>query len=188
MSSLLIVPIGSHPVPALPSLVARLRSVFGLGVSVASPGKIDPAPSFNVSRNQYFSTQLLLSLLETFPNTDGKLLGITSLDLYVPVLTYVFGEAQLDGRSAVISFHRLDETFYGFPSNEELLVERLEKEAIHELGHTFGLVHCENYMCVMHSSTAVEEVDVRPSDFCVDCGRMLKERIARGGPSATTSP
>jgi archaemetzincin len=101
--------------------------------------------------------------------------------LYVPVLTYVFGEAQLDGRCAVISFHRLDETFYGFPPNPRLLEERLHKEAVHELGHTYGLLHCQRYDCVMHSSMAVEEVDVRPINFCSECAVDVNVQITAGG-------
>ena len=180
MSSLLIVPIGSHQAQALPALATHLQSIFRFNVTVAPAGTIDPGAAYNISRNQYYSTQLILSMLEANPHHNGRLLGITSLDLYVPVLTYVFGEAQLDGRCAVISFHRLDEVFYGFPPNPRLLEERLHKEAIHELGHTFGLLHCESYECIMHSSTAVEEVDVRPIDFCTECGRVLKTRLEEG--------
>lgn len=180
MSSLLIVPIGSHPTPPLPALASRLESIFRFNTTIAPAGRVDPAAAFNVSRNQYYSTQLILSLLEAFPHHEGRLLGVTSLDLYVPVLTYVFGEAQLDGRSAVISFHRLDDGYYGYPRNSRLLEERMHKEAVHELGHTFGLFHCANYECVMHSSTAVEEVDVRPINFCGECGGLLKARMGEG--------
>lgn len=184
MSSLLIVPIGSHQPPALPELANRLQSVFRMSVSVVPGEGVNPTSAFNISRNQYYSTKLILSLQEAFPKHDGKLLGVTSLDLYVPVLTYVFGEAQLDGRCAVISFHRLNEAFYGFPANERLLQERLEKEAIHELGHTFGLLHCVNYECVMHSAMAVEEVDVRPASFCTQCSGTLNTLRAGDDPRA----
>lgn len=177
MSPLLIVPIGSQYLPALPALANRVQSIFGVSVMIAPVGKVDPAPAYNVSRNQYYSTQLILSLLEAFPRYDGKLLGVTSLDLYVPVLTFVFGEAQLEGRCAVISLHRLNDELYGFPPNPHLLEERMQKEAVHELGHTFGFTHCVNYDCVMHSSTAVEEVDIRPIEFCVECGRLLKAKL-----------
>jgi len=95
------------------------------------------------------------------------------VDLFVPVLTYVFGEAQLDGKAAVVSTFRLREEFFGLDADPKLERTRLLKEAIHELGHTFGLIHCRNYDCVMHSSTSVEEVDLKPTDFCEDCRKQF---------------
>ncbi|MBI4429387.1 MAG: hypothetical protein HY562_09750, partial [Ignavibacteriales bacterium] len=104
---------------------------------------------------------------------SSKILCITALDLFVPVLTFVFGEAQLDGSAAIVSSHRLDESFYGLPKNQEILEHRLLKEAVHELGHTYGLVHCHDYECVMHSSTSVEEIDVKGTTFCTRCNQQL---------------
>jgi archaemetzincin len=115
-------------------------------------------------------------MLEQMGDTPGKVLGVTSLDLFVPVLTFVFGEAQLNGTAALVSTFRLNETFYGFPPNEALLEERLIKEAVHELGHTFGLIHCRDFACVMHSSTSVEEIDVKGKEFCGSCRKILRER------------
>jgi len=89
------------------------------------------------------------------------------------VLTFVFGEAQLSGNCAVVSLHRLREEFYGLPPNEELVRARLLKEAVHELGHTFGLRHCDNWQCVMTSSHAVERLDVKGTEFCFLCGRVV---------------
>jgi archaemetzincin len=177
MSSLLIVPIGSNHTLLLPALAARLESIFDLDVTVASTGLIDPSTAFSVTRNQYSSTLLLSSLAQVFPQHTGKLLGITSFDLYVPVLKYVFGEAQLDGCCAVVSFHRFDEPFYGFPANPRLLQERISKEATHVLGHSYGLLHCEDHKCAMYSSTAVAEVDMRAAAFCAACNQTLKQRI-----------
>ena len=93
--------------------------------------------------------------------------------MYIPVLTFVFGEARLNGRCAVVSSYRLDNKFYGLPDNPALLQERLLKEAIHELGHTYGLLHCHNPECVMKSSTYVEEIDFKSSRFCDKCRAQL---------------
>jgi archaemetzincin len=90
-----------------------------------------------------------------------RAIGVTRLDLFVPILTFVFGEAELGGRCAVVSLQRLDERFYGVPAREELLRERLVKEAVHELGHTFGLRHCEDWRCVMTPSHAVDRLDIK---------------------------
>jgi archaemetzincin len=128
-------------------------------------------------RNQYNSTWILSQILEHFPEDSYKILGVTSVDLYVPVLTYVFGEAQLDGTAAVVSTHRLKDELYGLPKNPKKLRERLEKEAIHELGHTFGLIHCPQPECVMYTSTYAEEIDFKSNHFCPACLQELSEKL-----------
>lgn len=128
----------------------------------------DPRVAFDAVRKQYDSTRMLEALHREVEG-DAKLLGITDLDLFVPVFTFVFGEAQLGGRVAIASLFRLRNGFYGLPDDEDLLVERLVKEAVHEVGHTFGLVHCDTPTCVMHASTAVEEVDVKGARLCRSC-------------------
>ena len=92
---------------------------------------------------------------------------------FIPILTFVFGEARLNGRCAVVSSYRLDNRFYGLPNNPALMEARLLKEAIHELGHTYGLLHCHNPGCVMKSSTYVEEIDFKSSRFCGTCADKL---------------
>lgn len=124
-------------------------------------------------RNQYNSTWILSQLLQKAPEENCKILGVTSVDLFVPVLTFVFGEAQLEGKAAVVSSYRLRDEVYGLPKNPQRLKERLEKEAIHELAHTFGLVHCRKPDCVMHSYTYAEEIDFKSKDFCDSCLSLL---------------
>jgi len=126
-------------------------------------------------RNQYNSTWILSQLLSEAPKEDCKILGVTSVDLFVPVLTFVFGEAQLRGRAAVVSSYRLRDELYGLPKNPERLRERLEKEAVHELAHTFGLVHCRRPECVMHSYTYAEEIDLKSKNFCSTCSVLLDQ-------------
>ena len=128
-------------------------------------------------RNQYNSTWILSQILERFPEDHCKILGVTSVDLFVPVLTYVFGEAQLDGKAAVVSTHRLKDELYGLPKNPQKLRERFEKEAIHELGHTFGLIHCPQPQCVMYTYTYAEEIDFKSKNFCQSCLQELSERL-----------
>jgi predicted Zn-dependent protease len=101
------------------------------------------------------------------------LVGVTDVDLYIPILSFVFGEAQLGGHIAVVSYHRLHQQFYGLPRDDSLLRERLVKEAIHEAGHTRGLTHCDDYDCVMAASHAVEWLDLKGAGFCASCrGRI----------------
>jgi len=133
----------------------------------------DPEAAFDSARQQYNSTTLLSCLLSELPHPDDKLIAITQTDLFIPVLTFVFGEAQLDGNVAVASSYRLRETFYGLPDNPNLTAERLGKEVIHELGHTYGLMHCDNYACAMQPSTGVEEIDLKDARFCSTCAQTL---------------
>ena len=127
-------------------------------------------------RNQFNSTWILSRILEEVPEEDCKTLGVTTVDLYVPVLTFVFGEAQLEGKAAVVSSFRLRDELYGLSKNPERLKERLEKEAIHELGHTFGLIHCREPNCVMFTSTYAEEIDFKSKDFCHACSAFLDNK------------
>jgi archaemetzincin len=137
------------------------------------PAEADLSPMFNTSRGQYHSTAILARMAARATPDTGRLLGVAAVDLYIPILTFVFGEAQLNGTAAVISTHRLHQELYGFPADERLLRERLLKEAIHELGHTFGLTHCDDTECVMAPSHAVEWIDLKASRFCSQCGAAL---------------
>ena len=109
----------------------------------------------------------------SLPETDAKIVGLTNVDLFVPVLTFVFGQAQLNGPGAVVSTYRLRNEYYGLRFSASRLYERTVKEIVHEVGHTFGLVHCQDYTCVMHASTYVEEVDLKGASFCSECAAEL---------------
>jgi archaemetzincin len=156
----------------LQELNLSLQQVLHTPVNMRKPW-FDPEISFEPSRGQYNSTTLLRLLLDDPSDSTSRTLGVTSADLFAPVLTYVFGEAQLDGRVAVVSIHRLRPEAYGLPKNEVLLFERLLKESVHELGHTLGLIHCLDGSCVMHASTYVEEIDLKTAEFCANCERAL---------------
>lgn len=152
------------------SLNTRCRSV---SVSV------DTQDAYHPTRRQYNSTRLLAKLLELNPADENNLLGVTEFDLFIPILTFVFGEAQLGGRAALISAHRLHPEFYGLPEDKKLFFSRCEKEAKHELGHTRGLKHCRSYDCVMHASNSVEQVDLKGSSFCANCSALMRQANGR---------
>jgi archaemetzincin len=163
----------------LAQLAAQLERTFSLAVEQRAPW-FDPELAFDPSRGQYRSTVLLEQLLADPTDGPVRILGVTSVDLFIPVLTYVFGEAQLAGPAAVVSIHRLRSEVYGLPADPALLIERATKEAIHELGHTYGLLHCAEPRCVMRSSTYAEEIDLKSGELCAACRRRLD--LARATP------
>lgn len=154
----------------LESLPRKLASAFRANCQIR-PESLDATFALDSRRDQYHSTAILQAMQ---PLANGRrILAVTSLDLFVPVLTFVFGEAQLAGNCAVVSIHRLREEVYGLPPNPALLAERLVKEAVHELGHTFGLRHCDDWSCAMASSHSVEWLDVKGADLCPACRKAL---------------
>ncbi|MBI2072783.1 MAG: archaemetzincin family Zn-dependent metalloprotease [Gemmatimonadetes bacterium] len=140
--------------------------------------RFDLRPYYAPERRQHHATLLLATLLRHLPEPGGKIVGITCEDLFIPVLTFVFGQSQLDGPAAVVSTYRLHNESYGLPADEELLRARTVKEVVHELGHAFGLVHCRDQRCVMRASTYVEEVDLKDAGFCDTCRTMIAARTA----------
>jgi archaemetzincin len=137
------------------------------------PDGLEPEFAFNPLRRQYHSTEILKNILQRPASDAWKVLGVTEMDLYIPVLTFVFGEAQLTDGGAVVSAHRLRQEFYGLPADPELLHERLLKESLHELGHTYGLRHCPDYTCVMSSSNGIERIDLKHALFCSNCAQLV---------------
>jgi archaemetzincin len=157
----------------LETLAASLARTFHTRCQIR-PETVDIAFALDANRRQYYSTAIIQKL-ERACDPDARVLGLTACDLFVPVLTFVFGEAQLDGNCAVLSVARLQDEFYGLPHREDLFRERLLKEAAHELGHTFGLRHCRDWRCVMASSHAVERLDVKTAEFCISCRKPVFE-------------
>jgi len=135
-----------------------------------------PTQAWDARRKQYETGVILKWLEERHPGA-AKILGVTDVDLFIPILTFVFGEAQLGGRAAVVSTARLAPRD-GLRLSERTLVERLRKEALHELGHAYGLVHCGTPGCVMGRSPGVAEIDTKGDSLCPDC-RLLHDEARR---------
>ena len=135
-----------------------------------------PARSYSRERAQYLSTDLL-DVLATHARGDERIerirLGITNVDLFVPELNFVFGEASSARRVAVFSTARLNSQAYGEPKDEAILLRRATTEAVHELGHVFGLGHCTSPSCVMWFSNTLSETDRKGSEFCQRCTRQI---------------
>jgi len=131
-------------------------------------GHARPVGSFDPRRQQHSSTKILKWLLEARPPHAVKVVGITDVDLFIPILTFVYGEAQLGGTAAVVSTARLLSD-NGFRPDPVVLSSRLTKECLHELGHTFGLLHCSSPGCVMARSVNLVQVDAKEAALCHDC-------------------
>jgi archaemetzincin len=136
---------------------------------------LDLAPFYNPGRRQYDGNKLLHSLPECTGREYDKLIGLFKVDLFIPILTFIFGQAMLNHQTAIASVYRLRNELYGLKQDEELLLARTIKEVIHELGHTFGLIHCNISTCVMRSSTYVEDIDQKSSSLCGRCRSIIEE-------------
>lgn len=170
-----LVPLGEVDPSILQYLLLVLPEHAGLPCNLAPLPGLDLRDAFLPERNQHHSARILQKLEEAGFPADHLVLGISELDLCVPVLTFVFGEARMGGRAGVVSLHRLHPTFYGLPEDQELLLKRAEKECLHELGHMAGLTHCERFECVMTFSNAVERVDVKEAAFCAACAPRARD-------------
>jgi archaemetzincin len=161
---ILIAPINQLPADTVEAVREGLTQQLDCEVSLAEMSP-DLDFAYNSRRKQYDSTLLLEQMHSVAPAGQSRIIGITDVDLFIPVLTFVFGEAQLDGRLAVVSAHRLDNRLYGLPEDEHKLRDRLVKECLHELGHTCGLLHCPEFSCVMHGTNTVVEVDLKRRSY-----------------------
>jgi len=179
LREILLVPIGAVDGALLDYLALIARETLDRETRLASR-PLSPDSAYDAVRRQHHSTRLLRDLETHFGRDAETILGVTELDLFVPILTFVFGEARLGGPAAVLSTARLAQGYYGLPEDSALLYRRAEKEAFHELGHTFGLIHCPDYECVMHFSNSVEEVDLKGDQYCRKCWKQILPGHLRG--------
>jgi len=156
----------------LDKVVSDVEQEFMLPVRTKE-GHLDLSLFFDPSRRQYDGFRLLKEVDSGFAIDTDKTLGLFNVDLYIPILTYIFGQAYLNGRAGIASIYRLRNERYGIFKDEKVLVKRFRKEVIHELGHTFGLIHCYDPDCVMRSSTYVEDIDQKGHRLCNKCKAQL---------------
>jgi len=158
-------------------MVRIIKAVFKRDVIISRKTDINIEQFYNVTRNQYHSTEILKACISSNPIGDSKIVLITDVDLYIPILTFVFGEAHMNGQYSIVSSARLCEDFYHREKNEELFKKRVLKEIIHEQLHCFGLKHCVDDLCVMHSSTTIDDTDRKQIYPCENCFTILDEKI-----------
>ncbi len=175
-------PIGVVPFGEVSEIVSKTIAANILGYlhleSVIVPPVEHPHYAFDKGRLQY-DAGILLKNFELIASTDyEKVIGVVDLDLFVPILSYVFGESRQGGRCALVSIHRLKKNSDGSSSSTSLLLERTAKVALHELGHLFNLVHCMNEKCLMHFSGGIQDLDTSPPYFCRYCSLYLRDAFS----------
>ena len=168
-----IIPVGDTDRAILEALRQALKGVFSQRTCIGDITTL-PGESWDQHRGQYLASMLLARLLSP-PGIGDRVLGMADVDIFAPGLNFVFGEADINGRKALISLQRLRQEFYGLPKNENIFRQRVLKEAVHELGHTYGLKHCPNPTCVMHFSNSLPDTDLKGWNFCPACRARLKQ-------------
>ena len=159
-------PLGNIADEIMEELKDRVGGIFHCPVEIKS-GFSDLAQAYDPQRMQYLSSKLLAALGKA--EREERVVGITDVDLYVPRLNFVFGEADIVSGTAIVSLCRLRQEYYGLAPDEALFLERATKEIVHEMGHTFGLGHCPNNKCVMHFSNSLADTDLKEAHFCNMC-------------------
>jgi archaemetzincin len=176
-STIAISPIGDVRPEHIRPAEDEIQRLFGYPTEII-PLLDDVAFAYHPDRDQYHSTLILEKLEALSPPRIVKVLGIVDVDLFIPILTHVFGEAQLGGKSCIISTYRLKENL-SLSAKEPSLVTRILKEAIHELGHTFKLRHCREKACIMHYCRSTKDVDHKSKHFCRYCSVLVEDEKKR---------
>jgi archaemetzincin len=179
MNGIHLLPLGGVSPDLAGALPGPLRHAFRTGVEMRE-FSLDPELFYDAARSQYNSTSLLMHIKNAYQALGEeprvRAIALVPFDLYIPILTYVFGEAEVGGNVAVVSSYRLAPERYGLPPDNKLLTARLVKEVIHELGHVYDLIHCSAHACVMHASSYVEDIDMKQGSFCKECSSELARR------------
>jgi archaemetzincin len=177
MKSLYLMPVGAPDERALDILKHRFEQELGWDVRIAHAMAI-PNVAYDAKREQYEAIHILRAAIEAMPRDAERVLAVVDADLFIPMLTFVFGQAQLKGKAAVMSLARLRQDYYSLPVNAALFYKRVEKEAMHEIGHTFGLTHCTEKHCVMALSNSIQQVDGKLAEYCRSCAILLQDSVS----------
>jgi len=169
-----LVPIGNVDKEFLEALRPPLEDVFGQRTRVGDGVEL-PGEGWNRDSSQHLASSLLAALSPS-PHSGDTVLGVVNVDIFAPGLNFVFGQADITGKRALISLQRLRQELYGLPQDENLFRQRALKEAVHELGHTYGLGHCPDRTCVMHFSNSLPDTDLKGWKFCSVCNEKVSRK------------
>jgi len=156
----------------LEKIAQRLAGIFNARVIIEKEPIPIPETAYNPRRRQS-SAEMIVQFLKR-EKKSGKVLAVADFDLYAPSLNFVFGLAGLLTDIAVISIARLRQEFYQLPADPAPLTSRAIKEAMHEIGHLYGLSHCPDTRCVMHFSNRLQDTDRKSEEPCAKCREMIK--------------
>ena len=174
---ILISPVGDLSTELVEAIAGEIQRVFGFSTGIDCILD-DLSFALDHNRNQHNSTMILEQLAASAPGQALKVIAVAQVDLFIPILTHVYGEAQLGGTACVVSTFRLNEGRSVMNISQQY-IERIVKEAIHELGHTFDLRHCPEATCIMHYCRNEEDVDRKSNELCRYCKVMLTDEIKR---------
>lgn len=180
-----MIAVGSVPELTVKSIAAHVQGYLNLNVDVFQPME-EPRFALDETRSQY-DARILLRELASQSKGDEKVLGILDVDLFVPIFTYVFGEAQQGGKCALVSTYRLGGDVEGLSRDDPVVVERAAKVALHETGHLFGLRHCADRTCNMHFSGGLTDLDKTRLYYCRYCALYLHEALRHRSGSGRES-
>jgi archaemetzincin len=158
----------------LDEMQTALENNFPLLVVRSAPVQM-AGNEWDGGRQQHSAPLALRRVAAAGDSRPEKLLAVTGCDLFIPMLSFVYGQAQLGGKAGLVSLARLRQQFYGLPANRALLLARSRKEAVHETGHLFGLVHCPDSECAMSLSTNVRQIDLKTDALCPACRAQVWE-------------
>ncbi len=179
MNHICVIEIGNIKKDIIKHISDSIEKEFGLPVKRLKMGIDLIKNTFSVKRNQFLASKIIEKILHYTPTNCLKTLGVLNVDIYTPIFTFIFGQSQFEGKVSLISLYRLKQDFYSLPSNDNLLMERAGKESLHELGHNFGLAHCDNPKCVMHFSNNTIKIDRKEKNFCRSCKKYLRSKIEK---------
>lgn len=189
-SAIGVVSLGSVPAPFPQIIAAHIEGYLALSAEILEPLEL-PDACLDARRRQYDAGKLIAHLTDSPQTTNNpsgresvgctKVIGLLSEDLFLPIFTHVFGEAEQDGRHAVVSLYRLHYRSDGTPAPEPQVFERAAKVALHETGHLFNLFHCTDPRCLMHFADDLNTLDAIPINFCPYCTRFMNDACRRAG-------
>lgn len=170
--AILLIYHGSFEKDFLDNIASCITQEYHMPVNIRE-SRIDLSEFYDPTRRQYNGNKLMKEL-DSWTSLDHlKNMALFRVDLFIPILTFIFGQAALNGNIGIASPYRLRNEQYGMKKDDDLLLDRFRKVVIHELGHMFGLVHCHFPPCVMRSSTYVEDIDQKSQHLCSKCRKEI---------------
>jgi len=189
-SAIGVVSLGKVPALFPQVIAAHIEGYLALSAEILEPREL-PDACLDARRMQYDAGKLIAHLAELLQIPDNpsdrastgctKIIGLLAEDIFLPIFTHVFGEAEQDGRHAVVSLYRLNYRSDGTPAPESQVYERAAKVALHEAGHLFNLFHCTDARCLMHFAEDLDTLDAIPVNFCPYCTRFINDACRRSG-------